>query len=510
MTTALNPGVTTTNAAASSIGNPDDPSNTSAAYQRQKDKWETCRDLMEGPDAIWAAGDRYLTKYPGESQEFFDARVKTATLFNAFQRTVRAATGLVFQKDPVLGSDVDQRLRADCENIDLAGTHIDVFAKDMFMDGEQTGLAGILSEYPRVSDPAKVSLADETNGNLRPYAVPVRAEDILLPRYSIINGKTVLTQLTIREVTEVPVGRFGSREATRYRVYLLDNGVVRFEIWTVPEGGGIAKIEDANRDTGIIKNQPEIPFSPLLLGAKIGRLERQPPLYDLARLNIQHHRINTELLYVQGLACVPTPWRKGVPPLSTDDDGTRHYPPLYLGVQNTIEIPGDVEGIPVGYLSPDITVLDPGFKSLENTERQMGATGLSFLAPDAGNPSRTATAARIDSAAQNGGLASDARALGDCLENTIVQMGRYRGIEVKRGGSVTVNRDFEQRVLDAGLIAAYSNMESAGQIDLDTLWDIMENGQALPAGFDRMSMREAILKRGFIQSTPPNPAGAGA
>lgn len=493
---------TSTTASTAAI-NSDDPSNTSSAYERQRDKWKTCRDLMEGPDAIWNEGERYLTKYPGESDTFFDFRVRTATLFNAYQRTVRAATGLVFQKDPVLGEDVDARLRADCENIDLAGTHIDVFAKDLFFDGEQTGLAGILSEYPRVSDPTKISLADEQAGNLRPYAVPVRAEDIFLPRYAVINGLTVLTQLTIREVTEVPVGRFGSREATRYRVYILDKGVVRFELWTVPEGGGPARIEDTNRDTGIIARQPEIPFSPLLLGTKKGRLERNPPLYDLARLNIQHHRINTELLYVQGLACVPTPWRKGVQP-TIEADGTRTYPPLYLGVQNTIEIPGDAEGIPVGYLSPDVSVLDPGFKSLENTEKQMDAAGMSFLTRGIGEASRTATAARIDSAAQNGGLASDARAMGDCLENTVVQMGRYRGVEVKRGGSVTVNREFEQRVLDAGLIAAYSNMESAGQIDLDTLWDIMENGQALPSGFDRDKMRLAILKRGFV---PPNPAG---
>ncbi|MGI8548361.1 MAG: DUF4055 domain-containing protein [Gemmatimonadaceae bacterium] len=477
----------------SNSGGDDDPSTTSPAYRRMEGKWRTCRAVLEGTDAIRAGGILFLPMLPGESDKFYEIRKGMSKLLNGFERTIRAAMGLVFQHDPVLGADVDPKLRADCENIDLEGNHIDVWAKDLFQDGETVGFGAVLAEYPRVTDPARLSAGEEADGGLRPYLLAIKAEDILYPQSTRINGRKVLTQITIREHTIVPVGRFGWRAATRYRVYFLDGSRVRYELWTVPEDGGAARIEDVARDTGVIENQTEIPISPLLLGTKLGPWERKPPAYDLAQLNLQHHRVSTGLYYLQELAFVPTPWRKNGPIIETLADGTPVYAPLILGVQGTIEIPTDGE---VGYLSPDVSIAAPGAESITRIERQMDAAGLAFLATDT-RAAQTAEGKRIDAAAQYGGLAADARALGDCLEQSLGFMANYRKLPFQRGGSLTINRDFEQRVIDAGLIAAYSNMESAGQLDLDTLWNIMEQGQALPAGFDREKMRRAILARGM-------------
>ncbi|MGI8546640.1 MAG: hypothetical protein ACR2M1_04790, partial [Gemmatimonadaceae bacterium] len=85
------------NITASSSGGDDDPSTTSPAYRRMEAKWRTCRGVMEGTDAIQAGGVIFLPMLPGESDAFYEIRKGMSKLFNGFERTIRAAAGLVFQ-----------------------------------------------------------------------------------------------------------------------------------------------------------------------------------------------------------------------------------------------------------------------------------------------------------------------------------------------------------------------------------------------------------------------------
>jgi hypothetical protein len=63
------------------------------------------------------------------------------------------------------------------------------------------------------------------------------------------------------------------------------------------------------------------------------------------------------------------------------------------------------------------------------------------------------------------------------------------------GGSITFNRDFEDLTFDATMIATLSNLEVANQISLDTLWDMLEAGEILPATFDRDIERVRLLSK---------------
>ena len=93
---------------------------------------------------------------------------------------------MVFRKEPKLGKDVPKIIRGReeaegqsklegwAENIDLAGTHWTVFAKEVFADALRDGHSFIYVDMPpKLPDAA--TLADEREAGRRPYWVSDKA-----------------------------------------------------------------------------------------------------------------------------------------------------------------------------------------------------------------------------------------------------------------------------------------------------------------------------------------------
>lgn len=466
----------------------DTPDITTAAYKRSLPRWQKCRDLMIGTEAIRAGGTEYLPQHPHEDDDRYEKRRVIAGLFNGYARTVLAAVGLLVEQEPTLGDDMPQQLADIWENIDGSGTHGAVFTKKLAAAGMVDGFAGILTEYPRANDPridrSKASLAatialetgapldgaDERAMGLRPYFILVKADAVLWPFYETVSGQRTLVLLILKEVTTERKGRFGLQSVTRYRVYQLINGAVYYERWTQTNENKPVLDEGPT----LMRNISGIPWSPLVAGTEIGPNEYMPPLMDLADLNIEHHNIKTGILSLEDLAFVPTPVRIGARP---DADG--NYPALALGPSNTIEAPA-TEGVPtpIYWLSPPIDALDPGMRSLENTKAEMGAMGASFLTPQP--VQETATAKRMDASAERASISSVSRALKDCLESAFGFAGRYIR---QPGGSVTLNAEFTGEGIDPAYLAVIVQAYQEDGISLEELRYVLQTGQ-LPETFD--------------------------
>src|SRR5262245_10017183 len=125
------------------------PSKRSKASEAQQPALRTCRDVNEGNERIKAQGQIYLPAEPAEDGPNYRNRLARSVFTNFFRRAIDGLTGLVFAKDPQLGTDVPARIVVDAENIDLAGTHLDVFAREIFADAQVAGHAAILVDFPR-------------------------------------------------------------------------------------------------------------------------------------------------------------------------------------------------------------------------------------------------------------------------------------------------------------------------------------------------------------------------
>src|SRR5512146_2144402 len=235
------------------------PSTVSPCAAKQATVVAMIRDMWGGTERIRAASTKYLPKAPGEQADDYRDRLNRSVFFNAFRSAIEGLTGCVFRKDPILGDDVPAVIGGEMghwENIDNAGTHGDVFIRDLLQDALSTGHCGIFVEYPKTD--GTQTRADETGpDSLRPYWIKIPKDNILSWRLANIGGRNVLTQIVWKECTYVPQGAFGEKEQTRYRVlFRKDAGEVGVQLLEITENRTVVEV-----DAGLYPTQADIPFA---------------------------------------------------------------------------------------------------------------------------------------------------------------------------------------------------------------------------------------------------------
>lgn len=503
-----------------------DPSIPSKSYVNMKPRWKKHRDVFQGTEAIRAGGVDYLPQYAGESDARYEVRKVIAAFYNGYARTVMASVGLILGEEPVWDAQTDAKLLQCWENFDAAGTHGAVISKRLLTGCTIDSSGGLMAEMMNKDDPridrskasaaatpgAVLSADDEARLGLRPYAVIYRADDVLKEYYeSTRDGVKVLALLILREVTRERVGKFGITSVVKFRCYFNTNGIVTCEVWKSTAGG--AATQDGATVT--LRNQNEIPWSPLITGDEIpGKPgEYKAALSDLADLNIQYHVSLTNHLSLQALAYVPTPVRIGASPIMSEEHQlvksgeaeVGQYPPIVLGPGNTLEAP-HVDGVaqPIYWLSPPVDVLAEGSNTLTQTKADMASMGAAFLSAET-RAAETAEGKRIDSAASRATLANISKALKDCLERTMAFMGKYIGVTA---GSVSLTDNFTGEGLDTAYMAIILQAYQASTISLEDLRHVLQTGQ-LPEDFDNTDVIDLLAQQeAKLQAQADAAAGA--
>ncbi len=415
-----------------------DPSIPSAAHVRMAAAWELPRALMGGTTTMRLHAGRYLPRHPAESGKHYYARLQRTVLRNFFRRTVQTLVGKVFARPIVLGDDVPPRLRALMEDVDLTGRHLQVFARDVFEDALVCGLSHVLVDYPRMA--GGQTLADELAGGARPYAVHIRADQVIGWRTEDEGGRPVLAQLRIRETASTDDGAFGERPLQRVRV--LEPGA-----WTLWQQG------DDGAWTVVDSGHTSLPFIPLVTvyTARTGFLIAEPPLEDLAWLNLEHWQIRSDQRNALNVTSFPILAAAGW----SSDDGQVEFGP------NKFLTTADAQGR-FYYVESGGAHLAAGRAELEALEEAMRLFGLQF---ELGRAEATATGRLIDAAEAAAPLQAWALGLADAIEQMLAFFARWEGLD--DGGSVHLAADAtptDQAALDALLKA-----RAAGDIGRDQL-----------------------------------------
>src|SRR5712671_6023535 len=90
-----------------------------AQYDAMRDRWQRCRDVTTGQDAVHTAGDRYLPRLRDQLPEEYTAYVRRATFYNATWRTIAGLIGMIFRKPPV--TEAPESVKAMLEDVTLQG-----------------------------------------------------------------------------------------------------------------------------------------------------------------------------------------------------------------------------------------------------------------------------------------------------------------------------------------------------------------------------------------------------
>lgn len=459
------------------------PSTLGLMAKKQVPALTLVRDLWCGNEKLHEDGETYLPRYAAEDAANYRVRLARATLFNSFRHTVNGLVGFVFRVPPKLGDDVPLAIAGSeepdveglWENIDNAGTHGDVFARDIMADAMVTGHAAILVEYPNTG--GTQDYAAELLGEVRPYWVPIKKENILSWRTVVERGKTVLTQLVLKECLCVPDGAFGDKMQTMYRVLYRENGVVGFRLLWITSTKAVVIVEE-----GTYPTQDEIPVAEVVTSGRCSMFESEPPLLDLAYLNLAHYRQWSDYDTSLRMTCMPLLFLAGFP--TTDEQGNR----IVIGANHSLNAPDP--NAKAGYVTHSGQSLAECKASLDELQNQMGMLGLAALASQK-RSAETATAKEIDKGASDSALAVAARGTEDGLERALYFTARYLGEE--DGGSIEINSNFQDMTMDAQTMAAWGTLATALSLPAHVVIEALIEGGRLPEDTDIAALEQEMM-----------------
>lgn len=258
-------------------------------------KWEMIRDCLDGSDAVKAKKTKYLVK-PNASdksevnEESYKARLARAVFYNVTGRTHKGLIGQVFAKEP--SADLPSTLEPFVNNADGSGVPLAQQAKKALGLVVAYGRAGLLVDYPATATdgaPQPTTRQQLLDGRVGPTLLVYEPWTIINWRTRVVGSATLLSLVVLSETYLKSDDGFKPEYAPQLRVLRLEDesNVYTVEIWQKGDNGWqITTPASAPLDS---RGRPfnSIPFT--FIGSENNDpTPDEPPLYDMAVLNIAH------------------------------------------------------------------------------------------------------------------------------------------------------------------------------------------------------------------------------
>lgn len=477
--------------------------------------WERARDVLAGEDAIKAAGIRYLPRLDSQSDTDYANYTARAAFFNATARTLEALVGLVFRAEmavklPPPNSGVGKALKEFAADVDLAGTPLVSFAKNVVGEVVGVGRAGTLIEWADSIGGQTGSATGNHSGADRACAVFYAAEQIINWRTARVNGRETLTLVVLRENAESRVqsgerDEFETEMVEQLRVLKLaerraDGGEREYqvEVWQ------FLKNEKQRRQWVMVEKHtprrqgrplPLIPF--IFYGPRQGTAAvAKLPLADIIALNLDHYRLDADFKHGLHYTALPTAWLAGFDTKQALEIGSRT---AWMS---------DNKDARAGYLEFTGQGLTTFERAQDRDERLMAVLGTRMLESQK-RAYESAEAIELRQTAENSSLGAIAISVGHSLTQMLRWAYWWNSTEALPediGADVVLvelNQDFSAKGLAGDELVAVVEAWQAGAISRETMMDVLRRGEVLPPG--RSNEEEARLAGKLPVATKGNP-----
>lgn len=354
------------------------------AYAAMAEAWHLPDALMEGTEAMRRGGETWLPKDAKERQDAYTERLNRSFCHPGYSSTIRRLASLPFTRPvTVQGLETaDPRVAAIEEDADYQGSTLTQFARALFEDAANHGLAHILVDYP--VDATGLSAAEERASGLHPYFCHIRAPDLIgwTAEKDPKTGRLRLLDVRIRETYTVRDG---------WKV----EEVPAIRLVTAPVGGTKGMHVLFVRDTKTQKyavreiRQHSFPALPLVTvyTRRTGYMQGVPPLADLADVNLQHYQSASDQRTILHHTRVPLLTGKGLTQEQIENG-------LVIGANRFVGSTSPDFGL--AYVEHGGAAIGAGRQDLMDLRADMEALGMQPLLQRTGDA--TATAAAIDEA----------------------------------------------------------------------------------------------------------------
>ncbi len=452
-------------------------------YLRNIEKWERCRDAVDGEDAIKAKGEKYLPRLSGQEPQTasvlkssregvnttgdkdYKAYKSRALWYNATARTVEGLTGLIFRKAPII--TIPASMAAITEDITMGGTGLEEFAEKITREVVTVARSGVLVEYPVVSANDPLTVSEVEKMGLRPYWSFYPAESIINWKTGRIRNHTTITSVVLKEnYFEVdPDDEFKQIDSEQYRVLDLYENVYRQRVFR-KEG---KEWKQFGEDIFPLMNGKSMDFIPFVFFSRtINAFEIQKsPIQDLVDVNISHYRTTADLENGAHWTGIPTPVFIGNF-ISDDDDEITE---VKLGSTTGINLEKDGDAKFLEFTGQGLEALE---KRAEKKEQMMAVLGARILAQEK-KMVESAETASIHRAGESSILASIANSISEMLTKLLVITRDWAGIKGSGEVKIELNTDFVPTQMTAQeLTAIVQAWQSGGISSAELYWNLQK------------------------------------
>lgn len=449
--------------------------------------WDEVTAILQGKSAITEGKEQFLPRFPDESVDDYNFRLKTAKFTNVYRDVVEGLASKPFQDEVSLVKgdgdkpiEIPGQVKEFIENVDGCGNNLTSFAALTFFNGINFAIDWIFIDYPNVDNGAVVTRAEAKAKNLRPYWRHVLGKNVIAVETMMVGAQEVVTHFRYTEPS------FGTDMVHVKDFSLTPEGVIWRDYVREPNMNSELEYTEVGNGKLSIGFIPVVPF---VTGRRDGNSFRfYPPMQDVADLQITLYQNETALEYIKTLACYPMLSTEGIRP-KTDATGT----PLKIGVG-----PGRVlYGVPMQngatggwkYVEPNANSLEFLQKNIEKTKtdlRELGRQPLTALSSQLTTVTTSIAAGKAKSA-----VTAWAYALKDALENALKITCEW--MELDYEPEVNVYTGFDNVLDDGSDLTELGAARRAGDISLETYWEELKRRKVLSPEFNAGREKERLL-----------------
>ncbi len=483
-------------------GGKDDPSSRSSAVFSMMPFWQPINLCIGGTKAIRANAEEIIPREPEEPDDAYKRRIFHAVMPPFLNRLAAQAAGTILRKGIHLEGGDDEFWTEWAKDVTGDGTPLNEFARRMLVNSLLYGHDNVLVDYPDASTAPRTLAEEQAAKDRKPYLVPISAQQILGWRTESNRAMGRLTQVRYFEMVCETEGSFGERIVEQIRV--LEPG--KWQLWRRDDsslGWSLYKSGETTVD--------EIPLQ-TVYSNRLGTLLSRPPLLEVAYLNLAYAQRFTDYHHAIHVGASPILILKGFDP----DTGK----PIGLSVNTAVLLPPDGDSY---YVEPRSDAFDAQLKCLQTLEEQISSLGINTLAKQ-NITNAAAEAKRLDRIDSDSIMSIISEDLARAIESVVKIAGEYAGVEPP---TVTIPKDYENRLLDGNQITAYLQLYMQGAISQETLLRILQEGEVLPVYIDleqEMVATKELLEEQLAmdmqrleaeakvaaENAPPEPAGGAA
>lgn len=381
-------------------------------------QYDLIRDCLAGELHMKKKRDKYLpipnaADKSKDNEARYNAYIERAVFYGVSKRTLAGLVGQIFLRDPVVEvPSLLEPLKADMSG---SGVTMDQFASMCSANALSYGRVGVFIDYPDTDTPA--TAAQIQAGKVRPAVLMFKAWQVINWRTIVIDGREVLSLVVIYESVVADDDGFETKTKEQWRVLslrpqavatVLQSDDLQAGIVTEPEGPLLYTVEVWERGSdGFSVSESyepkdssgarltEIPF--MFVGVHNNDANPDdPPLYDLASLNVAHYRNSADYEESVFIVGQPTPVFAG---LTEDWVKNVMKGEVRLGARGAVLLP--VNG------SAELMQAQPNTlakEAMDQKERQMVALGAKLV--EQKSVQRTLGEAELENASESSVLSN--------------------------------------------------------------------------------------------------------